>query len=681
MFCKYCGTKNDKNSSFCKKCGKRIKKATVPKVTKFTENDESKEAAYKYCKHCGTRNLQESLFCKSCGRELKKELIHEVVKTRPRKVAIVLAAVMPVVIIGIILGVLGVLGVFGRNVVGQYPDETSVNEDEYGRSVVRQYLDEPLANEDEYIDLYTSEYIPDFEAMKVLEKDEVLKEEKLTGEEAARKAEELIAEISFGSGNTVKSDNNEISIEYPDGWEVDEFSYEDIWLVEFKNSYTESIGIDTVAGVIGEGSFDSSNNSEIADSIVKSQTEYEGWSIVDTENYSGNPIDEYYYYCVDDLGYEYTIHFIFENKCEKLFMFSSLSPSNTEFAANSIISSILDTVTCGGEKIEYKEEEEEEEEEVTPPTETVVCPYITNISFTEAGGNTVTTLTANSEYYAKVSVQGDASDSYYDWTEVPGGYIENNYGSYVRFYAPSSPGYYDITVCIYGSGDCTDCYAETVQVIEPEPVIECPEITDISFIDRDWIEFTTLETNCIYFAEVSVYGADTSDLYYDWTEVPGGYIENNYGSYIQFYAPSSPGYYDITVCVYGPDDCQDCYTETIEVVEQETPAECPEILSMWTSDYYESPIADYDLYTTPSGNWVWLWVKVANYFEGKNYYWDLPGGHIVEDYGDSFLWDGYYGYVIIWDYGSLYGEHDITFTFEGECSSESFTETIYIGGY
>jgi len=560
-----------------------------------------------YCKYCGKKIKKGSKFCKYCGKTQKvAKKPEEKVKKKlspTKKLAIILATVIPVLIIGIVFGIKGALNLFNRHTSG-YIYETETGEDGVAMEEVAAVL----------------EVDPDLEIVipECLDFEEQTGTELLSEQDAISKFDELL-NTSLSQENTVSDPDYDFSTKYPDGWVVEKVEDESGLYINYTSPEARSLGIEVCSAVFKSEPLKSCPPENLACFFAINNADYENWTYLRSEEHSSD-FKVYEFYYADESGTEYLLSFIFADKCENKVMYTISTKADYAYMAYPIVGMMLNSMTC-------EESSEGEDTGTTTDTTTVSCPEITNVLFTDSGGNTVTTLTADSEYYARVSVQGDTSNSSYNWTEVPGGYIEDNYGSYIRFYASSSPGYYDITVCIYGPDDCTDCYTETIQVVEPEPVVECPEITDISFADWEWEEFTTLETNSEYYAQITVQGTDSSYLYYDWTEVPGGYIEDDYGSYIRFYAPGSPGYYDITVCIYGPDDCTDCYTETVEVVES-YPLEnnCPIINEITYEDQgsyeyiIEANVID------PDGDPLY-------------YDWSVSGGWILWEDGDTIRWE------------------------------------------
>ena len=59
MFCPKCGTENDEDAKWCKKCGNQI-------------STQSEEKNVKYCAVCGTAAHYTSDKCKSCGQVFKQ---------------------------------------------------------------------------------------------------------------------------------------------------------------------------------------------------------------------------------------------------------------------------------------------------------------------------------------------------------------------------------------------------------------------------------------------------------------------------------------------------------------------------------------------------------------------------------------------------------------------------------
>jgi hypothetical protein len=557
-----------------------------------------------YCKYCGKKINKGSKFCKYCGKVQKEAEKPEDTgkkKLSPnKKLAIILATVIPVVLIGIIFGIWGGINLFRRHTSG-YTYETEAGEDGVAMKEVAADL----------------EADPDLEIVipECLDCEEQTGTESLSEQDAISKFDEL-SNTNLSQENTISEPDYDFSTKYPDGWTVEKVENESGLYINYTSPEAKSLGVEICSAVFKSEPLKSCPPENLACFFAINNADYENWTYLRSEEHSSD-FKVYEFYYADESGTEYLLSFIFADKCEDKVMYTISTKADYAYVAYPIVEMMLDSMTC-----------EELFEQV------VKCPEITDISFADSEREEVTALETNGECYAQVTVQGaDSGDLYYDWTMPAGCYIEDDYGSYIRFYAPGYPGYCDITVCIYGPDDCMDCYTETIQVTEPEQVVKCPEITDISFADSERKEVTALETNGECYAQVTVQGADSSDLYYDWTEVPGDYIEDDYGSYIRFYAPGYPGYYDITVCIYGPDDCTDCYTETVEVVES-WPLEnsCPIITEITYEDQGSYEYIIEANVTDPDGDSLY-------------YNWSVSGGWILWEDGDTIRWEAETSYI------------------------------------
>ena len=501
-----------------------------------------------YCKYCGKKINKGSKFCKYCGKvqkEAKKP--EEKVKKKlssNKKLAIILATVLPVLVIGIIFGIWGGINLFRRHTSG-YTYETETGED-------------GVAMEEVAADL---EVDPDLEIIipECPDCEEQSGNGLLSEQDAISKFDEL-SNTSLSQENTISDPDYDFSTRYPDGWVVEKVEDESGLYINYTSPEARSLGIEICSAVFKSEPLKSCPPENLACFFAINNVDYENWTYLGSEEHSSD-FKVYEFYYADESGTEYLLSFIFADKCENKVMYTISTKADYAYAAYPIVSMMLGSMTC-------EESSEQETTDGNSTTTTVSCPDITNISFADSGWNTVTTLTTNSDCYAEVTVQGDTSDAYYDWTEVPGGYIENNYGDYIRFYAPSYPGYYDITVCIYGPDDCYDCYTETVQVIEPETVVDCPDVIALEFYDYYRDPHNMSEPflgGGLYWIDAVISGGNPDDFDYLWW-VEGGYIDEDYGSYILWGPPDSSGYYEIEFWVEDPyQECSDTITVTVEV--------------------------------------------------------------------------------------------------------------------
>jgi hypothetical protein len=564
MYCKYCGWQNNEKNKFCKHCGKVFK---TSKEETFPEKEKAVKSVSEdkvFCKYCGGQIIRGSKFCKLCGKGLKEVVKPEVVEKKElitrKKLVLVLATVIPVVVIGIILGILGGLGVFSR----QRP--------EYVEQGV--FSEDGVAKEEEAADLETGPGMEislpaDFEC------EEEMVTEELSEQEAFSKAEDL-SNASFNNGNIVRSPDYDFSIEYPDGWDINKVEDESGLYIDFTSPDARALGLEICTAVFKAEPMKSCPPENLACTFAINNADYENWTYVRSEEHSSD-FKVYEFYYVDGSGIEYLSSFIFADRCENLVMYAISTKVDHAFAAYTIAEMMLETMSCEEtyesepepiepepiepEPVEPEPEPEPVEPEPEPEPE-IECPEVIDIRFYDWEWEEFDTLRTNSEYYAEVTVQGaDSSDLYYDWTEVPGGYIEDNYGSYIRFYAPSYPGYYDITVYIYGPDDCWDSYTETIEVVEPVPEgNRPPEVTNVYgvFVGR------TDDPYYIYWSSVDAVDPDGDPLTYDWS-ISEGEIVYEEGDYAQW-CTGDYGYFEVYVTISdGKEGGTITYTIDIEI--------------------------------------------------------------------------------------------------------------------
>jgi hypothetical protein len=492
-----------------------------------------------YCKYCGKKINKGSKFCKYCGKtqkEAKKPGDTGKKKLSPnKKLAIILATVLPVVVIGIIFGIWGGIKFFGRHTSG-YIFETETGEDGVAMEEVAAVL----------------EADPDLEI--VIPESPNYEEQTGTGllseQDAISKFDEL-SNSSLSQENTISNPDYDFSTRYPDGWTAEKVEDGSGLYINYTSPEARSLGIEICSAVFKAEPLKSCPPENLACVFAINNADYENWTYIGSEEHSSD-FKVYEFYYADESGTEYLLSFIFAVKCENKVMYTISTKADYAYMAYPIVSMMLNSMTC--------EESSGEETDGTTGTTTVTCPEITNISFADCEWGEVTTLETNSECYAQVTVQGaDSSDLYYDWTEVPGGYIEDNYGSYIRFYAPGSPGYYDVTVCIYGPDDCSDCYTETIQVVEPEwATNRPPEVTNVYGV------FIGHDPYYDYWSSVDAVDPDGDTLTYDWS-ISEGEIVYEDGDYAKWHT-GGYGCFEVYVTISdGKEGGTITYTIDVEI--------------------------------------------------------------------------------------------------------------------
>jgi hypothetical protein len=133
----------------------------------------------------------------------------------------------------------------------------------------------------------------------------------------------------------------------------------------------------------------------------------------------------------------------------------------------------------------------------------------------------------------------------YQWS-VTGGSIYNPDINPIEWTTPLTPGFYDITVTVDDGKGGTDSLTETVEVIEPN---HSPTLGEITITEQKTGSIPTdIYTSQNYYISVEASDPDGDPLNFAW-EATGGTITNPNQNPSLWKAPSTQGYYTITVSV------------------------------------------------------------------------------------------------------------------------------------
>jgi flagellar basal body-associated protein FliL len=172
----------------------------------------------------------------------------------------------------------------------------------------------------------------------------------------------------------------------------------------------------------------------------------------------------------------------------------------------------------------------------------------------------------NTEYTVSASASDPDGDTLtYQWS-VTGGPVYDEDVNPMEWTTPAAPGFYNITVTVDDGNGGTDSLTESVEVKETNDPPIAGSIT-ITEKKTGYIP-TYIYVNYDYEVSVEAWDPDRDKLNYDWTAT-GGSITKRGQNPAEWQAPSSPGFYTITVTVSdgkGGTDSEGIYVQVRDIV-------------------------------------------------------------------------------------------------------------------